>query len=152
MIAAIIATVLNFTPQSHVYDQIKRNNPKLPEWYVLKLTSTIRSVTKKYNIPKRLFTAMLMQESGYKLKAKNCDSGTCTDFGVSQIHISSVRRYKLSVQKLTTDLEYSIEAGAKILHDFQEMYGKKEREYWTRYNSSNQSARNLYAKRVAQWL
>ena len=152
MIATIIVATLNLSPPIYVYDQIKANKPSLPEWYVLRLSSVINNITAKYNIPKRLYTAILMQESGYKLDAKNCTYGKCMDFGIGQIHKSSIRRYKLSKEKILNNLEYSVEAGVRILSDFRDMYGKKEREYWTRYNSSNNSARQLYAKRVLRWL
>lgn len=164
MISIIIASVLNFSPVNQnliivhenklelsVYKQIKRNNPKLPEWYIIKLTHTIQKVTDKYKLPKKLYTAILMQESAYNLKAKRCSNGLCTDFGIGQVHISSVKRYKLSKDLLTKDLDYSIESSAKILHDFKKMYSKKERNYWTRYNSSNKDFRNLYASQVSRW-
>lgn len=130
--------------------QIKENAPQLSSMYVDYLSHLIDRVSKKYNLSCEVYTAILMQESRYNLSAKNCTSGVCTDFGIGQIHIGSIRRYKLDKRRLLTDLEYSLEAGAKILYDFKKAH-KRKSIYWAYYNSSNKLAQNKYIKLVSKW-
>jgi hypothetical protein len=42
------------------------------------------------------------------------------------------------------DLEYSVKAGAIVLADFKRMYGEKEKDFWTRYNTSHPEKRQKY--------
>lgn len=62
-----------------IYCQIKKNAPHLNNEYSMKLSNIIYKMHKKYNIPKKIFTAILMQESGYSLKAKGCHKGLYLD-------------------------------------------------------------------------
>ena len=87
-----------------------------------------------------------MQESGYKLNVKACHQGlnddktpgrVCTDFGISQIYYKTARSFDFDLELLTTDLTYSIEAGAKVLVDFKKRYGRRELDWWTRFNASS---------------
>lgn len=131
--------------------QIKKNKKSLTEAKIEKLSLKIYKISKKYKIPSNIFAAILMQESGYSLDAMNCKKGiivhpskkkykrfkqgkVCTDFGISQIYYKSVIRYQFDINKLLTDLEYSIEAGAKVLDWFHKTYGKKDPLWYTRYN------------------
>lgn len=58
-----------------IYCQIKKNKPSLKHKYAMKLSNVIYKMHKKYKIPTRIFTAILMQESGYSLGAKGCHGG-----------------------------------------------------------------------------
>ena len=58
-----------------IYCQITKNKPSINKNYAMKLSNIIYKTHKKYNIPSRIFTAILMQESGYNLKASNCHRG-----------------------------------------------------------------------------
>lgn len=95
-----------------------------------------------------------MQESGYRLNttSKSCgyvikpNKGVATsidqsgkicvasDFGISQIHINTIKRYKFDLERLTTDLEYSVNSGALVLSWFYKTYAHKESTWWTRFN------------------
>lgn len=65
--------------QHPIYCQIYKNKPSLDKVYIMKLSNIIYKMHKKYKIPKNIFTAILMQESGYDLKAKGCNKGLYVD-------------------------------------------------------------------------
>ena len=51
------------------YCQIRKNNPRLSHIYALKLSNKIHKVCIKYKVPKRIYTAILAQESMYNVHA-----------------------------------------------------------------------------------
>lgn len=110
----------------------------------------IDNICKKYpKIHCPVFKAILYQESKFKLDAINKKS---LDLGISQINYRTAILYKFTLHKLLNDLEYSIEAGAIVLNDLRKSYGKKEVDYWTRYNSNKPHLREIYKERVKQWI
>lgn len=152
-----------------IYCQIVDNSPKINKEYAMDLSNIIARVSREYNIDSVIYTAILMQESGYKLDTINCTTGlklvyeedhpifteekVCTDFGISQIHWKTAVNYSLSITSLLIDLEYSVEAGAIVLLDIKRSYGIKEpNTYWTRYNSSNKDKRKQYKKLVERYM
>lgn len=192
-----------YATEHPIYNQILRNKPSINKQYAMKLSNIIHRVTRKYKIPSRVFTAILAQESGYKLEAKGCHTGyvhydknsikecedkvekcwniygknapfrgcgsfpgcaakqykltltpvkVCTDFGLSQIFYKTARRYNLNILKLTTDLQYSVEAGAIVLAGFKKRYSKREKLWFTRYNSSNKIKRKIYYELIKRYL
>ena len=78
--------------------------------------------------------------------------GVCTDFGISQIYYKTARSFDFDLELLTTDLTYSIEAGAKVLVDFKKRYGRRELDWWTRFNASSPIKRQKYKELVERWL
>lgn len=148
-----------------IYCQIINNKPKINKKYAMKLSNVIYKMHRKYHIPSRVFTAILMQESRYTLKINGCHKGlvlpdcdnlegpesirvkcrhepnsfmkevkVCADFGISQIWFKTAQRFNIDISKLTTDLDYSVEAGARVLHDLMERYEAKDNDWWVRYN------------------
>lgn len=158
-----------------VYLQILKNKPDIEHKNAIELTRIIINASEKYAIKSNLITAILMQESKYKTDAtnKNCSGlfrkyvrkGTAiqiwdskkrmhcvvTDYGISQIYITTVKSFNLDPNKLLNDRKYNIEAGVMVLADFKRMYGE-EKDFWTRYNASNPEKRRTYKKLVAKWL
>lgn len=152
-----------------IYNQIITNKPSIDKKYAMKLSNVIYRKAKYYDIDPHLFTAILAQESMYKLEAKNCTTGlikgysalfsttvyskarVCTDFGISQIYYKTAKSYKFNIGKLTTDLNYSVDAGMQVLKFFQR---NKERDkyWWTRYNSSGKVNRERYRKLVERFM
>jgi len=126
-----------------IFCKIIENKPKLDRGYALELSNIIFKMHRKYDIPIDIFVAILRQESGYSLDAigKRCGLNkdlekkcVYTDFGIAQIHYKTIELWGFNAQKLTEDLEYSVEAGAKILHDFKKRYAHKEEFWYLRYN------------------
>jgi len=149
--------VTMYEKQDEILQQIIVNKPEIDIRHAMRLSYFIVHESAKVGINPQLFAAILMQESSYQLGAKNCkdtEAGyeICTDYGLSQIHYKTVALYGFDKKKLTTDMEYSIKAGLRVLSDFKKRYGNKEIHYWTRYNSSNPKARKKYQERVERWL
>lgn len=145
--------------------QIVKNSPNIDKKYAMKLSNIIYKMHRKYHIPSRIFTAILRQESGYSLRArgKQCilfeGNKVCgpSDFGISQIHINNVIKLRLDFDKLTNDLEYSVEAGAKILAGFMKRYEARDNNWWVRYNCGTRSSTKrdtcqIYKKLVERYL
>lgn len=115
----------------------------------------VERVSKKHNVKPDKVIAIAMQESSYKLNAKNCymiAGKLSCDYCMMQINDRTVKAFKFNVDKLMTNIEYCIEAGVKVLSDFKRMYGHKEKDFWTRYNSSNPEMRQIYLKKVQKYL
>ena len=142
-------TKVSICTTNPVYCQIIKNNPSLDRKYAMKLSNAIHAVAVLYDIEPKKYAAILAQESMYKLNAHNKDS---KDYGISQINHSTAKAYKFNTKKLTTDLAYSIEAGAIVLADMKRMYASKEKDWWTRYNSSNATKRKKYKTLVARYM
>jgi hypothetical protein len=175
-----------------IYCQIVKNNNHLDREYAMDLSNVIHNMALKYNFNARLFTAILMQESAYNVKAvgchfkkvnisyweyfeklSRCDYNTktskqftrcadgipkkvkqkvCTDFGIGQINEKTIQHYEFDINSLLYDLEYSVEAAAIVLKDFQTRYQNKEWNWWTRYNASSNDKREIYRLLVSRYL
>lgn len=150
-----------------IYAQIVKNKPTINKVYAMHLSNLIYKVTKKYDVPANIYTAILAQESGYKLEAirkvKGLDEEASeitvyTDYGIAQIHYKTIKLYQFSVELLLTDLEYSLEAGAKVLKYFKNRYSKREPDaWWRRYNCGTRANVNRqtcldYAEKVGAYL
>ena len=152
-----------------IYCQIKKNRSELDDRYAMKLSNVIWKMGKRYKIPTNIYTAILMQESLYRLQTNGCHDGLivteteeghveyeetriCSDFGISQIYYKTAKGFKLDIERLTSDLEYSVEAGAMVLHDFMKRYSKREKDWWTRYNASSKDKRRIYKVLVERFL
>lgn len=180
-----------------IYCQIISNKPTIKRSYAFKLSNVIHKKVKKHKLDSVIFTAILAQESMYKISAKNCTTGiidarsfygkniafgavdkclkvgdigsepfvkcveyehsytkasVCTDFGIGQIWYKTADSYEFDVEKLTSDMEYSVEAAAIVLKDFKNRYSHKEQNWWTRYNASSRDARNKYKELVEKFI
>lgn len=153
-----IAFVLIFTPiftseaqveRNPIFEQVVRNHPKIDRQYALRVATAIQKVAKEMGVRPERLAAILAQESRYTLNAVNKKSN---DYGIAQINHRTIENFGFDKKKLLTDLEYSIKAGAIVLADFKRMYGKREKNYWTRYNSSDPDRRKEYEILVARFL
>lgn len=137
-----------------LFQQILKNNPKIDKEFALKLSVIIQAKGKKYNIPPKLLSAILMQESTYMLEAIHVYCGfllpddekeSCvrTDFGIAQIHYKNLSRFKLDRNLLTADLDYSVDAGAKLLADYTRFQKKEPKTYYCRYNQGNKPFKDI---------
>lgn len=142
------------------YCKIVNNHPNIDVDHAKKIAKHVHKVEDKYGISHKIYVAILAQESMYKLDAKNCGKKKvngqvhkiCHDFGMSQINKNTAKAFKFDLDKLTSDVGYSIEAGAQVLKDFKDRYGHKEKDWWTRYNSSKKSNRSKYKKLVERYM
>jgi soluble lytic murein transglycosylase-like protein len=135
-----------------IFCQIVKNNPKIDLNYAFRLSNVINKVAIEMGINPKRYAAILAQESMYKLDAKNCWDNVCHDYGIAQINKKTIKAFNFDKKKLLTDLEYSVKAGAIVLADFKRMYGKKEDDFWTRYNASCPEKRQKYKQLVMRFL
>lgn len=137
------------TEYNPIFDQVIKNHPNIDRLYALQVAKAIQKVAKEMGIKPQRLAAILAQESRYTLNAVNRRS---KDYGIAQINHKTIENFGFDKQRLLTDLEYSVKAGAIVLADFKRMYGKREKDYWTRYNSSNPDKRKKYEILVARYL
>lgn len=153
-----------------IYCQIKANSPNIDSKYAMTLSNMIYKAAKKHKIPTKVYTAILMQESSYKLGAVGSSCGFRTpasdydeqcvyaDFGIAQINYKTIKHYEMDKEKLLKDLEYSVNAGAKVLQWFHKTYHKREPyRWWNRYNCGTKKSVlrdtcQKYHKNVSRWL
>jgi len=131
-----------------VYRQVVSNKQSINPKYAQELSRAIVKVSKQYDLNPNLYAAILMQESAYRLNAVNKKS---LDFGIAQINDRTIKAFRLNKRKLTSNLDYAIEAGAIVLSDFKKRHGKKETYYWTRYNTSHPGKRLIYKNKVLRF-
>lgn len=143
---------LQFCDQNPIFCQIVKNNSKIDLNYAYRLSNVINKVATEMNINPKRYAAILAQESMYKLDAKNCWDNECHDYGIAQINKNTIKSFNFDKNKLLTDLEYSVKAGAIVLSDIKKIYGEKEEDFWTRYNASNPIKREKYKKLVTRYL
>lgn len=127
-----------------IYCQIIKNKPRIDRKYAMRLSNAIYISTRRYGIPSRIYTAILRQESAYKVDAVNCKEGfekgtkrittVCADYGIAQVNYINIRAYGFDKERLLTDLEYSVDAGAMVLAWFYREFQAQEYDWWVRYN------------------
>lgn len=161
-----------------IYCQIKKNRPRINKKKAMHLSNVIYKISRKHRLPTRIFVGILAQESGYKLEARGCHRGlvknkivtnqsavmtiappkpeytevkVCADFGIGQIYYRTAKGFGFDLRLLTTDLNYSINAAATVLADFQKRYSAREVDWWTRYNARSRIKRKIYKQLVERY-
>jgi Transglycosylase SLT domain len=90
----------------------------------------IDSVAAQYGLDKQLFHCVLQVESNKRLEAVNELTG---DYGIGQINARSWRKF--DIKRLTTDLQYSLNASAEVLSFYRQLKQQDEPRQWAcRYN------------------
>lgn len=158
LIASIGITASDWCDKADIACQIRFNQPSVSREYADELANIIRYVGIKHDVPLHVYTAILMQESGYKLYAKNCHKYGC-DLGIAQIYEKTARAYGFETDRLMYDLAYSLEAGAIVLSYFKKRYAKKEPNRWfsryncgTKYKNVKSVKCDKYFKAVSRYL
>ena len=146
---SISSNAVYICDENPTYCQIVKNSPQIDKRYALELSKFINKVGSLYSIKPARLAAILAQESRYRLGAINHVS---KDYGIAQINHKTVEAFGFDKEKLLTDLEYSVKAGAIVLSDIKKRYGHREVDYWTRYNSSKPSKREVYKKLVMRFM
>lgn len=136
-----------------VQQQILRNTKNSPPHDPVRLATAFVASASKYGLDARLLAAIGAVESGYFVAAVNKRSN---DFGLMQVNVYNVKSLKLSKTLLVTDIEYSIDAGARILKYFKDRFEREEpRNWFARYNCGTGKWRrvcDVYASKVRRFL
>ena len=103
----------------NVEDQISRLNDRLTYRYVKKLSESFCKHAIDRGLPPSVLVAIAKVESDFKPDAVNNASN---DYGIMQINKYNIRAYKMDIEKLITDFDYGIEAGARVYSWFYYKY------------------------------
>lgn len=115
-----------------VYMQILRNTHGEPPHDPVRLAAAFTDSAKRHGLSPQLLTAIGGAESSYYVGAINKRTA---DYGIMQVNAYNIKKMKLSKKKLLTNIEYSVEQGARILAWFKRKYAKAEPKTWyCRYN------------------
>ena len=117
-------------------------------------TVNIEAAAKKaaigHGLDPELFIAILIVESNLRVGAYNSDTN---DHGIGQINITTAKSFKLDIVRLKTDLEYSLNAAAIVLKDFQKRYKKKEPDmFYCRYNIGSGKLVGIKLRRCLKYI
>ena len=141
-----------------IFCHIKQLRPKMHNHKAFQISNAIHKASRRFNVDKHLLTAIFRQESNFKVTAIGRRKGlvmvsdgrdityeeqaVMADFGISQIYYKTAVHYKFDIKRLTTDLQYSINAGAKVLSEFKKQFGREDPFFWLRYNCGARGTTN----------
>lgn len=106
-------------------------NPNMELSEANKVDAVIEQACVIYKLDCKLFKAILAQESMFNTSAVN---GKTMDYGIGQVNRKTASAMGLDVNRLRSDLEYSVSSSAKILSYFQARYKGREKLWYCRYN------------------
>ena len=146
-----------------IYHSILVLNPKISKTDAFKYSNIIYKYSNAYKIDPFLIVAITRQESYINLNTvrevvisdiqldkksnKFIKKIEVTDFCMMQINKQNVISKNLDPERLINDPDYCIHEGVKILNFFKK-FSESEEFWWTRYNSPNDSHREIYKKYV----
>lgn len=110
------------------------------------LAWAIAVACQRYGLNHVIFARILAQESEFRRGAVNPGSG---DYGIGQVNWHTWSHLGLNKRRLQYDDEYNIRVSARILATYRKSYAKHERNWWSRYHSSDEEAREEYESKVA---
>lgn len=132
-----------------LYIQSLEINPKLAPEYRAEVVRSIFRASGRHQVnPKKLF-AIIAQESKFRVGAINRKSH---DYGIGQINRRTIRAFGFDKNRLLRDVNYSVDAAAFVLADFKKRHGKREPNFWSRYNSGDPEKRQEYEILVARFM
>lgn len=137
-----------------VYTQIITNQPGINEYDAMHIATINTEMAAIYGIDPVLITAIQMQESTYRIEAKNN-----RDCGIMQVGPVNQKHHNVSCKRLRTDARVSIETGVKTLAWFKKVYKKRDGANWfCRYNVGVGKLKGVkkqkcleYIERVQRW-
>lgn len=91
----------------------------------------IEKSCKAHKIDCQVFKAVLAQESMFDHTAINHQT---KDYGIGQINYRTARSMNMDLDRMVSDLEYSIDSAAQIFSWFQKTFAKREKYWYCRYN------------------
>ena len=100
-----------------------RKNKRLSDDYANQLAEALLNAEFEFGVPAYVLQAIAFVESSYILNAINKSSN---DFGIMQVNSFNIDAYNFNKRKLLTDMQYSINAGAKVFRWFYNRYPLEE--------------------------
>jgi len=143
------ATPTTYIRSDKLFKQILKNQPTIEANYAVRLSNAILDASMRHRVNPHKIAAILAQECRYRL---NCINKVTKDYGIGQINHKTIKAFNMDQKRLLTDLEYSVEMAVIVLADFKRMYGKREKDWFTRYNSSKPDKRKHYGELIARFM
>lgn len=113
------------------------------------ITKLITRAAKKYKLDRRLLSCLYRVESNYQLTAES----TTDDHGIGQVNGRTARALHINVNKLKSDLRYSINRSAELLAYWQWLYKRSEPRTWVcRYNVGNRELKGAIGAACERYL
>lgn len=132
-------------------DFVMSKNPKLTieeGWWI---AYWIDQKAKEYGLDPKLFGAIIAQESTFKVNAKRCHGNGNCDYGLGQINIQWVKKWRLDKKRLLKDPAYNLDVAAKILRSAINE-GESEPNAYSRYHNPARKFRLAYEYRIQKQL
>ncbi len=95
------------------------------------LKAQASAIAIEYSLDPTLFVALVELESNFQVGAYNSRT---MDYGLTQVNAYNVRAMGLDADRLLTDPQYNLRAGAQILAWFKRVYAPREPLWFCRYN------------------
>jgi len=156
ILSLAMSLALNQASPSEIAENIKELNPRIHASRAKYLSKIIYKEADRYGLDPNIITAILKQESNfepkkvcYTVRRKGVDVPTC-DHGISQINSAWAQRWNLDPDILTQDDALNIHTAARVLSIIEKQFDEKN--FWSRYNTSVKSKRNVYEVSVTTYL
>lgn len=132
-----------------VLKQMIANKPKINRVVASQLADLIEKYAIQYKMDPHRAAAIAMQESGYR-NVISVNKDQTIDVGYFQINSNTAKAYKLSIEKLKTDMEYAVEAYFIVMQDKKKICSKRK-DAWACYHSKNPILKAKYVKLVNRY-
>jgi len=155
------------------YCAIVKLKPKINKHFAMQLSNHIYHASRKYNVDMYRVIAIMRQESGIRMNARNyseaqektrvCDKWEkcttvivkikeTTDFGLFQFHIDTMKHNKLNIKRVMTDMPFTVNFAVKYLANKIKMCSRTwPKTSWACYNSGNSGPHKQYVKDVNRY-
>jgi hypothetical protein len=132
---------------NNYYVIMKQINPNIEINHALSVVYSVFQYGIKFNVEPHIILAMLAQESKFEMKAES----KTQDYSIAQFNIATIKHRGLNKNRLTSDLNYAVYNMAKMLSELKLKHGKKEKTWFSRYNTATPSKRKAYEKQVLKF-
>lgn len=128
-------------------EYIKKINPEITDKQVKQINLSINKYAKVFSIDKELILAIIKAESTFYPKAIS----RTNDYGLMQMNIKTIRYLKFDVERIKSDIDYSILCGTFYLALLRRRY-PKDKYWWARYHSSTPIHKDKYIEKIQKIL
>lgn len=156
-----------------LYCTIVKLKPKINKDFAMQLSNAIYKSSNKYNVDPFRIIAIMRQESGINMNARNTQTVTkthkecdewercitttttnkqTTDFGLFQFHIKTMQRHKLNINRVMTDMNFTVDFAVNMISRKIKMCSKIwPQTPWACYNTATNKLHQKYVKHVNRY-
>jgi len=150
LVLSLIFSVNSFSKSQKIISKDLKKVINMKKKHNKKIASLILESSKKYSIDPKLIMSIIAVESNFDQAAQNKNGckyinfkKNCGDYSLAQINYlvwkEELRKYKenLDLEKLKKSNAYAIDRMSLILSILKKRHSKKDKLWFTRYNSGN---------------